>query len=97
MNKQSESPLVRQYKAIREKLPAEIILAFRLGDFYEFFFQDANDAAKLLNLTLTNRRDIPMAGVPYHSADAYFAKIVAAGRKVAIAELQPEGPPVIKY
>ena len=84
------TPMMRQYQAIKEK-HADCLLFFRLGDFYELFLDDAKLGAKILDITLTKRPrgkdgEIPMAGVPYHSADSYIAKLVKTGHKVAICE-----------
>jgi len=85
-----ETPLMKQYKEIKEQ-NQENILFFRLGDFYEMFFEDAVVCSKELGITLTSRnkekgRNIPLAGVPYHSAAGYISKLVAKGYKVAICE-----------
>ena len=80
-----------QYLALRGELPPDTVLFFRLGDFYEMFYDDAKEVSQLLDLTLTKRQAVPMCGVPYHSADAYLAKLIRAGRKVAICE-QMEDP-----
>ena len=81
---------MRQYRDAKEAYP-EAILFFRLGDFYEMFNDDAVVAARELGLTLTSRNkgaadEVPMAGVPYHAAHNYLAKLIAAGHKVAICE-----------
>jgi DNA mismatch repair protein MutS len=76
---------MQQYKQMKAKTPG-ILLFFRLGDFYEMFFEDAKEASALLGLALTARGGAPMCGVPAHSADAYIAKLLKAGRKVAICE-----------
>ncbi|MFZ4589128.1 MAG: DNA mismatch repair protein MutS, partial [Terrimicrobiaceae bacterium] len=80
------TPMMRQYQDIRRELPPNTLLFFRLGDFYEMFFDDAREASALLNVALTKRGDIPMCGVPYHSARAYVAKLVEAGKRVAICD-----------
>jgi DNA mismatch repair protein MutS len=67
------------------------LLLFRLGDFYEMFFDDATEASKLLNLTLTHRNGVPMCGIPHHAADGYIGKLLKAGRKVAVCD-QTETP-----
>jgi len=82
--------MVKQYLGIKAQYP-EILLFYRMGDFYELFFDDAKQAAKLLNITLTARgrsegEPIPMAGVPYHAVDGYLAKLVKLGQSVAICE-----------
>ena len=80
------TPMMRQYQDIRRELPPNTLLLFRLGDFYEMFFDDAREASALLNVALTKRGDVPMCGVPYHSARAYVAKLVEAGKRVAICD-----------
>ena len=80
------TPMMRQYQDIRRELPPNTLLLFRLGDFYEMFFDDAREASALLNVALTKRGDTPMCGVPYHSARAYVAKLVEAGKRVAICD-----------
>lgn len=83
------TPMMQQYLAAKEQHP-DNILFFRLGDFYEMFFDDAKLAAKELGLTLTsrsgNKDKTPMCGVPYHAAETYINKLVSRGYKVAIAE-----------
>jgi DNA mismatch repair protein MutS len=81
----ADTPLMQQYKQIKSKNP-DILLFFRLGDFYEMFGPDAKEGSRLLGLTLTARGDTPMCGVPYHSADTHIAKLLKAGKKVAICE-----------
>jgi len=85
------TPMMKQFRSIRNSLPADVILFFRLGDFYEMFFDDAVEASRILEITLTKRQKIPMCGVPYHSADGYLAKLIKAGKKVAICD-QVEDP-----
>ena len=87
--------MMDQYRRIRRELPENTILFFRLGDFYEMFMEDANEAARILDITLTKRQDIPMCGVPYHAAEGYLAQLIAAGKKVAICE-QVEDPAAAK-
>ncbi|MBN1669559.1 MAG: DNA mismatch repair protein MutS [Kiritimatiellae bacterium] len=89
------TPMMRQYRQIRRSLPDDTILFFRLGDFYEMFFEDAKRAAAVLDITLTKRNKVPMCGVPYHSADMYLAKLIRAGQKVAICD-QMEDPAAAK-
>ena len=91
----STTPLMKQYHEIKDKYKNEILL-YRLGDFYEMFYNDAIIASKILGLTLTKRNrekgvDVPLAGVPYHSVAGYISKLVDAGYKVAICE-QVEDP-----
>jgi DNA mismatch repair protein MutS len=80
------TPMMRQYHAMRRELPSGTFLLFRLGDFYEMFFDDAKEASAILNVALTKRGDVPMCGVPYHAARGYMEKLLAAGRRVALCE-----------
>ena len=84
------TPLMRQYFTAKAEYP-ETLLLFRMGDFYELFYDDARKAARLLDITLTQRGEsagapIPMAGVPYHAVESYLAKLVRAGESAAICE-----------
>ncbi|SFT62248.1 DNA mismatch repair protein MutS [Halomonas saccharevitans] len=84
------TPMMSQFLKIKREHP-DVLLFYRMGDFYELFFDDARRAAALLDITLTQRgqsagQPIPMAGVPYHSAEGYLARLVAAGESVAICE-----------
>ncbi len=93
------TPMLKQYHSIKAK-HKECILFFRLGDFYEMFYEDAKVASSILDLVLTSRgKDnagkIPMCGIPYHAADNYIAKLIKAGQKVAICE-QVEDPSASK-
>ncbi len=80
------TPMMQQYFEVKRGLPRDTLLLFRLGDFFEMFFDDAVVASKLLGLTLTKRQDHPMAGIPAHSCDNYVTKLLAAGKKVAICD-----------
>ena len=87
---QSHTPMMQQYLRIKAEHP-DILLFYRMGDFYELFFDDAREASKLLDITLTargqsNGSPIPMAGVPYHAADTYLARLLRKGMSVAICE-----------
>ena len=91
------SPMMQNYLQTKEQYK-DCILLYRLGDFYEMFFEDAEVASRILDLTLTGRNcglaeRAPMCGVPYHAVDVYVAKLIAAGKKVAICEqlTQPTG------
>ncbi|HSB43013.1 MAG TPA: DNA mismatch repair protein MutS [Methylomirabilota bacterium] len=78
--------MMRQYRELKRRFP-DYLLLFRLGDFYELFFEDARTASRLLQLTLTSRqKDVPMAGIPHHAADGYIARLIRAGQKVAVCE-----------
>ena len=89
------TPMLEQYFEIKRQVP-DAILFYRLGDFYEMFYEDAERAAPLLDLVLTARgrgqeHEAPMCGVPYHSADQYIAKLIRSGHRVAMCE-QAEDP-----
>src|SRR5213079_2431690 len=93
------TPLMRQYSTIKKEHPSALLF-FRLGDFYEMFFDDAVVAAKELQITLTSRNKekgmaIPMCGVPYHAAEGYISKLIRRGYKVAICD-QVEDPRLAK-
>ena len=84
---------MQQYHEVKRTLPPGTLLLFRLGDFYEMFFEDAEIASRLLGLTLTKRQETPMAGLPHHAADNYVNKLLAAGKKVAICDQQGPAKP----
>src|SRR5882724_2543382 len=99
MSADASTPLMRQYHAIKQQVP-KALLMFRLGDFYELFYDDAVVAARELEITLTARNKekgaaIPMCGVPYHSAEGYIARLIQKGYRVAICD-QMEDPRVAK-
>jgi DNA mismatch repair protein MutS len=87
------TPMMQQYRRLRSSIPADTLLLFRLGDFYELFFEDAKEASALLNVALTKRNGVPMCGVPYHAAQSYVAKLIKAGRRVAICDQTSEPQP----
>ena len=87
------TPMMRQYRRIRAELPADVLLLFRLGDFYELFGEDAKTAAPILNVALTKRHELPMCGVPFHALDNYLGKLIRAGRRVAICDQKGEVKP----
>ena len=90
MSSDASTPLMRQYNAVKEQVSGALLL-FRLGDFYELFFEDAITAARELEITLTSRNKekgmaIPMCGVPYHAAEGYIARLIQKGYRVAICD-----------
>src|SRR6266481_4999540 len=87
------TPMMAQYRRIKSELPKDALLLFRLGDFYEMFFEDAQVGAQLLNVALTKRGLIPMCGIPFHAANAYIGRLLRAGRKVAICDQTEEARP----
>ncbi|MBR6448033.1 MAG: DNA mismatch repair protein MutS, partial [Methanomicrobium sp.] len=93
------TPMMKQYFEVKKQYP-DTILMFRLGDFYEMFFDDAKTASAELELVLTGRdcgqvERAPMCGIPYHAADSYIARLVSKGYKVAVCE-QLEDPALAK-
>ena len=87
------TPMMQQYQRLRKSIPADTLLLFRLGDFYEMFFDDAKEASGLLNVALTKRNGVPMCGVPYHAAHGYIRRLIKAGRRVAICDQMSEPQP----
>ncbi len=87
------TPMMQQYFDVKRGLPKDTLLLFRLGDFFELFFDDAVVASRVLGLTLTKRHDQPMAGLPAHAADNYISKLLAAGKKVAICDQKEAAVP----
>src|SRR5690242_19488365 len=90
MSSEPSTPLMRQYHGIKQQVPNALLL-FRLGDFYELFYEDAVTAARELEITLTSRNKekgepIPMCGVPYHAAENYIARLIQKGYRVAICD-----------
>lgn len=88
------SPMLKQYLEIRDEYKGYIVF-FRLGDFYEMFFDDAENISKELELTLTSRAGVPMCGVPYHACEVYLKRLIDKGYKIAICE-QLEDPALAK-
>src|SRR5579859_2853019 len=85
-----DTPVMRQYQELKERHPRDLLF-FRLGDFFELFGEDAREASQILGLVLTQRQGVPMCGVPAHNAQNYIARLLRAGRKIAIAD-QLEAP-----
>ena len=92
-------PMIKQYIDIKKKHQEEILF-FRMGDFYEMFYDDAKTASKILDIALTSRQnDIPMCGIPYHAAESYIARLIKAGKRVAICEqleTVPSSGPIVR-
>ena len=95
-----QTPMIQQYLRIKSQVP-DAILFFRMGDFYEMFFEDALEASKILDIALTSRNkgnkdeSVPLCGIPYHACDQYLARLIQAGKRVAICE-QVEDPKTAK-
>jgi DNA mismatch repair protein MutS len=84
--------MMRQYFEIKKEHPSEILF-FRMGDFYEMFFEDAEKASRILDIALTSRQnDIPMCGIPFHAAESYIARLIKAGERIAICEQLEKTP-----
>src|SRR5436305_2577287 len=93
----ASTPLMRQYNHVKEQVPGALLL-FRLGDFYELFYEDAVLAARELEITLTARNKekgepVPMCGVPYHAADGYISRLIQRGHRVALCHQMEEAGP----
>jgi DNA mismatch repair protein MutS len=80
------TPMMQQYQSIRRSLPADTLLLFRLGDFFEMFFEDAKEAAGILNVALTKRNNVPMCGIPERAHEGYVRRLIKAGKRVAICD-----------
>src|SRR5215471_14957297 len=91
--KDALTPMMQQYQRMRKSIPSDTLLLFRLGDFYEMFFDDAKEASALLNVALTKRNGVPMCGVPYHAAQGYIRRLIKAGRRVAVCDQMSEPQP----
>jgi DNA mismatch repair protein MutS len=87
------TPMMQQYRRVKHQIPPDALLLFRLGDFYEMFFDDAKIGSQLLNLALTHRNDVPMCGIPHHAAETYIGRLLRAGRKVALCDQIEEARP----
>ncbi len=85
--------MMQQYQGIRRTLPADTLLLYRLGDFYEMFFDDAKEGSAILNVALTKRNEVPMCGVPHHALDNYVRRLIRAGKRVAICDQTSEPVP----
>ncbi|MDG2215087.1 MAG: DNA mismatch repair protein MutS, partial [Verrucomicrobiota bacterium] len=92
-NSPKQTPMMAQYHRLKGELPKDTLLLFRLGDFYELFFDDAKNGADILNITLTKRGNTPMCGIPFHAANNYIGKLLQAGCKVAMCEQTEEAVP----
>jgi DNA mismatch repair protein MutS len=87
------TPMLQQYQRIKREIPPDALLLFRVGDFYELYFDDAKTGAELLHLALTGRTGVPMAGFPHHAAENQIARLLKLGRKVAICDQMEEPRP----
>ncbi len=91
MTADASTPMMQQYRRLKAQVPHGALMLFRLGDFYEMFFEDAKTGARALGLTLTQRNGVPMCGLPFHAATPYISRLINAGHRVAICD-QMETP-----
>ncbi len=89
------TPMMLQYRNAKKEIPSDALLLFRMGDFYELFFEDAVKGSQIMDIALTKRAGVPMAGIPHHAMQSYLSRLLNAGVKVAIAE-QMEDPKLAK-
>jgi len=89
------TPMLKHWYSIRKRFPSDYLIAYRMGDFYEFFYNDAERISKLLGITLTKRGNIPLAGIPHHSGHNYFNNLMNLGETLVIVE-QLEDPSTVK-
>ena len=95
INERKLTPMLKHWYSIRKRFPSENLIAYRMGDFYEFFFDDAEKISKLLGITLTKRGDVPLAGIPHHSGHNYFNNLMNLGETLVIVD-QLEDPATVK-
>ncbi|MFX0153652.1 MAG: DNA mismatch repair protein MutS [Candidatus Hodarchaeota archaeon] len=95
INPKKLTPMLRHWYSIRKRYPPEHLIAYRMGDFYEFFYDDAEKISKLLGITLTKRGDVPLAGIPHHSGHNYFNNLMNLGETLVIVD-QLEDPSTVK-
>ncbi len=86
MSEENLTPMMQQYRRMRQEVPSDALMFFRLGDFFELFFEDAKVASALLDLTLTQRHGTPMCGIPFHTSEGYIARLIKLGKRVAICD-----------
>jgi len=95
INPKKLTPMLKHWYSIRKRFPLEHLIAYRMGDFYEFFYDDAERISKLLGITLTKRGDVPLAGIPHHSGHNYFNNLINLGETLVIVD-QLEDPATVK-
>ncbi|MFX0104469.1 MAG: DNA mismatch repair protein MutS [Candidatus Hodarchaeota archaeon] len=95
INERKLTPMLKHWYSIRKRFPPENLIAYRMGDFYEFFYDDAERISKLLGITLTKRGDVPLAGIPHHSGHNYFNNLMNLGETLVIVD-QLEDPATVK-
>ncbi|MFX1279932.1 MAG: DNA mismatch repair protein MutS [Promethearchaeota archaeon] len=95
VNEKKLTPMLQHWYSIRKRYPSDYLIAYRMGDFFEFFFDDAERISKLLGITLTKRGDVPLAGIPHHSGHNYFNNLMNLNQTVVIVD-QLEDPATVK-
>ncbi len=95
INERKLTPMLKHWYSIRKRFPSNNLIAYRMGDFYEFFYDDAEKISKLLGITLTKRGDVPLAGIPHHSGHNYFNNLMNLGETLVIVD-QLEDPATVK-
>ncbi|MFX1390205.1 MAG: DNA mismatch repair protein MutS [Promethearchaeota archaeon] len=95
INKRKLTPMLKHWYSIRKRFPSDNLIAYRMGDFYEFFYDDAEKISQLLGITLTKRGDVPLAGIPHHSSHNYFNNLMNLGETLVIVD-QLEDPTTVK-
>ncbi|MFW9875771.1 MAG: DNA mismatch repair protein MutS, partial [Candidatus Thorarchaeota archaeon] len=95
LNERKLTPMLRHWYSIRRRFPSDYLIAYRMGDFFEFFYDDAQRISKLLGITLTKRGDVPLAGIPHHSGHNYFNNLMNLNQTVVIVD-QLEDPTTVK-
>ncbi|MFX1427546.1 MAG: DNA mismatch repair protein MutS, partial [Promethearchaeota archaeon] len=95
INERKLTPMLKHWYSIRKRFPSEYLIAYRMGDFFEFFYDDAERISKLLGITLTKRGDVPLAGIPHHSGHNYFNNLMNLNQTVVIVD-QLEDPATVK-
>jgi len=95
INERNLTPMLKHWYSIRKRFPSDYLISYRMGDFYEFFYDDAERISKLLGITLTKRGDVPLAGIPHHSGHNYFNNLMNLNQTVVIVD-QLEDPATVK-
>ena len=95
INEKKLTPMLKHWYSIRKRFPSDYLISYRMGDFFEFFYDDAERISKLLGITLTKRGDVPLAGIPHHSGHNYFNNLINLNQTVVIVD-QLEDPATVK-
>jgi len=95
LNEKKLTPMLKHWYSIRKRYPSDYLISYRMGDFFEFFFDDAEKISKLLGITLTKRGEVPLAGIPHHAGHNYFNNLMNLNQTVVIVD-QLEDPATVK-